>query len=103
MGTVLARAQRTMTVGLWQVGLSEDSEFNLYHSVPLPLDEIVSRSGHVVASILCHYLVPRGFPSVLWLHLDSPLGETMTDFCVDSSALVRYHCSGPSGIGLATE
>jgi hypothetical protein len=45
-GTVLARAQRTMTVGLWQVGLSEDSEFNLYHSIPLPLDEIVPRSGH---------------------------------------------------------
>ena len=46
VGTVLARARRTMTVGLCQVGLSKDSEFNLYHYVPLPLDEIVPRSGH---------------------------------------------------------
>jgi hypothetical protein len=34
VGIVLARARRTMTVGLWQVGLSKDSEFNLYHYVP---------------------------------------------------------------------
>jgi hypothetical protein len=57
----------------------------------------------VVASSLCHYLVPRGFPSVLWLHLDFPLEKTVSDFYVDSTTLVRYHCSDSPEIALAKE
>jgi hypothetical protein len=38
-----------------------------------------------------------------WLHSDFPLEETMTDFHIDASTLMRHHPPGPSGIALARE
>jgi hypothetical protein len=43
------------------------------------------------------------YVSYWWPHSDFPLEETMTDFHIDVTTLMRQHPPGPSGIAMARE